>query len=187
MVGTDIDWNGRLAHLGTHGWATLENILDPDTCHTIAAWYEDEARFRSHIVMARHGFGQGEYKYFNSDLPPLIRELRSALYARLAPLANAWNEAMGVAVRFPSDHAEFIERCHAAGQTRPTPLLLRYRAGDYNCMHQDVYGEHLFPMQATFLLAEPERDFNGGEFVLVEQRPRIDRKSTRLNSSHEWI
>src|SRR2546421_4747793 len=120
-----IDWTSRLVHLGDHGWAALENILDPEQCRDIIKWYDDDARFRSHIIMARHGFGQGEYKYFNSDLPPLIRELRTASYEHLAPLANAWNEAMGVEVRFPSDHAEFIARCHAAGQTRATPLLLR--------------------------------------------------------------
>lgn len=172
-----IDWTSCLAHLADHGWATIEKVLDADQCLEIGAWYDDDARFRSHVVMARHGFGQGEYKYFSYPLPPIIAALRSCVYARLAPLADAWNETMGIAVRYPSEHAEFIARCHSAGQARPTPLLLRYTAGDYNCLHQDVYGEHIFPMQVTFLLSEAQRDFTGGEFVLVEQRPRMQSRA----------
>jgi hypothetical protein len=169
------DWDDVASHLGSYGWAVIRGVLTTDQCLELVGLYDvdTETRFRSHIVMARHGFGQGEYRYFSYPLPSLVQELRTALYARLAPVANAWNAAMGGDVRFPETHAEFLERCHAAGQTRPTPLLLRYTAGDYNCLHQDVYGEHLFPMQVTFLLASPEADFTGGEFVLVEQRPRM--------------
>ena len=169
----DFDWNDHFAQLDSRGWTRLERVLDREQCGTLASLYNDDERFRSHIVMARHGFGQGEYKYFNYPLPDVISELRTSLYAHLAPLANAWNEALGIPIPFPPTHQEFLERCHAAGQKRPTPLLLRYGAGDYNCLHQDVYGEHLFPMQITFLLSEPERDFTGGEFALVEQRPRM--------------
>jgi uncharacterized protein len=167
------DWSSVTAHLDAQGWAVIKNVLNPDECRVIAGLYDDDTRFRSHVVMARHGFGQGEYRYFHYPLPGIIAHLRSGLYARLASLANRWNEAMGLAVRYPHAHAEFIMRCHQAGQTRPTPLLLRYGAGDYNCLHQDLYGEHVFPLQVTFLLSEPERDFTGGEFVIVEQRPRM--------------
>jgi hypothetical protein len=172
-----LDWTSHFAQLGEQGWTTIDNILDADQSQAIAEWYDDDARFRSHILMARHGFGRGEYKYFNYPLPPIITTLRTELYARLAPLANTWNEAMGLSVRYPPTHAEFVARCHAASQTRPTPLLLRYQSGDYNCLHQDVYGEHVFPMQVTLLLADPERDFTGGEFVLVEQRPRMQSRA----------
>lgn len=166
-------WADVSTQLDRSGWAMAEQILTPDACRAIADLYDDDRLFRSRVDMTRHGFGRGEYKYFTYPLPDVVADLRSALYARLAPLANRWNEAMGSAVRFPDAHAEFLERCHAAGQTRPTPLLLRYGAGDYNCLHQDLYGEHVFPFQAAFLLAEPERDFTGGEFVLTEQRPRM--------------
>jgi hypothetical protein len=168
-----IAWTDVSAQLDASGWARIERILAPHECRTIADLYDDDGRFRSHVVMARHGFGRGEYKYFSYPLPDIIADLRTALYARLAPLANRWNEAMGCAVRYPEVHAEYIERCHHAGQTRPTPLLLRYGAGDYNCLHQDLYGEHVFPFQVAFLLAEPGTDFTGGEFVLTEQRPRM--------------
>jgi uncharacterized protein len=170
-----IDWADVAAHLDGHGWAVIRGVLDAEQCRDLVAMYDvdTETRFRSHILMARHGFGQGEYRYFSYPLPDLVQDLRTTLYARLAPVANAWNAATGASTRFPETHSEFVERCHAAGQRRPTPLLLRYGAGDYNCLHQDVYGEHLFPMQATFLLASPGPDFTGGEFVLVEQRPRM--------------
>ncbi len=163
--------------LASNGWGVLEHVLDADQCRALAALYDDDTHFRSHILMARHGFGRGEYKYFNYPLPSIVAELRTQLYSELAPLANAWHEALGRAVRFPAAHAEFIDRCHQAGQTRPTPLLLRYTAGDYNCLHQDLYGEHVFPMQVTFLLSQPEQDFSGGEFVLVEQRPRMQSRA----------
>jgi uncharacterized protein len=166
-------WPEVLKHLREHGWAILRNVLAAEQCRKLTAMYADERHFRSHIVMARHGFGQGEYRYFAYPLPELVQRLRTELYAQLVPVANEWNALMGLPVVFPETHAEFLERCHAAGQRRPTPLLLQYAAGDYNCLHQDVYGEHVFPMQVTFLLASPGRDFDGGEFVLVEQRPRM--------------
>jgi hypothetical protein len=167
-----IDWP-RIEHdLDADGAAVIERLLPPATCAALAALYADEARFRSRVVMARHGYGSGEYKYFAYPLPETIARLRAAIYPRLAPIANRWNEALGVGVRYPARHAEYIERCHAAGQTKPTPLLLSYSAGDYNCLHQDLYGEHVFPRQLVVLLSEPGRDFAGGEFVMTEQRPR---------------
>jgi hypothetical protein len=171
------DWDNVAADLDARGWATLAGVLDGNQCRELAELYDDDALFRSHIVMARHGFGQGEYKYLCYPLPEVVAGLRSTLYARLAPVANRWNEVLGVTQRFPLTHAEFLARCHAAGQTRPTPLLLRYGAGDYNCLHQDLYGEHVFPLQATLLLSSPECDFAGGEFVLVEQRPRMQSRA----------
>jgi hypothetical protein len=167
------DWTAASAHLDSYGWTMIAGLLTPDECRTIADLYDAPTGFRSHVVMARHGFGRGEYKYFAYPLPALVAALRTTLYERLAPLANRWNEAMGLDPRYPAAHAEFLERCHRAGQTRPTPLLLRYGAGDHNCLHQDLYGDHVFPLQVAFLLAEPERDFTGGEFVLTEQRPRM--------------
>jgi hypothetical protein len=172
-----IDWMGVGAHLDAHGWAMLEGVLSAEECQAIAGLYEGDGRFRSHIVMARHGFGQGEYKYFSYPLPDIIADLRSTVYSRLAPIANRWNEAMGIEVRYPDEHADFIERCHQAGQNRPTPLLLQYGEGDYNSLHQDLYGEHVFPLQLTFLLSKPEQDFTGGEFVLTEQRPRMQSRA----------
>jgi len=166
------------AHLDGHGWATIERFLSTHECRVIAGVYDDDSSFRSRVVMARHGFGRGEYKYFRYPLPEIIADLRAALYPRLAPIANRWNESMRVEVRYPGRHAEFLERCHQAGQTRPTPLLLRYGAGDFNALHQDLYGEHVFPLQAAFLLSEPERDFTGGELVLTEQRPRMQSRAT---------
>jgi hypothetical protein len=151
--------------------------LPRDTCNEIAALYATDALFRSRIVMGRHGFGRGEYKYFAYPLPPGIAALRAGLYPRLAGIANRWNAAMGIAVRYPEALDEFLARCHAAGQTRPTPLLLRYGPGDYNCLHQDLYGEHVFPLQVAILLSDPGRDFTGGEFVLTEQRPRMQSRA----------
>jgi hypothetical protein len=166
-----IDWTASNQHLDAHGWALLPRLLDADECSTLAGLY-DEPAFRSHVIMARHGFGRGEYKYFAYPLPQLIADLRTELYRRLAPTANRWNDALDIQPRFPETHDEYLRRCHTAGQTRPTPLLLRYGADDYNCLHQDVYGEHVFPVQVAILLSAPGVGFTGGEFVLVEQRPR---------------
>jgi len=171
------DWTGIARDLDADGFAILPALLDADACARTAALYDDARRFRSRVVMARHGFGSGEYQYFAAPLPRLVAALRTALYARLAPIANRWNEAMRIAVRYPAAHAAYLERCHAAGQTRPTPLLLRYGAGDYNCLHQDLYGEHLFPLQVAVLLSDPERDFEGGELVLTERRPRMQSRA----------
>jgi hypothetical protein len=168
-----LHWDTVAEELSAQGSAVLPRLLSPEECRGIAGWYPDDSRFRSRIVMARHGFGSGEYKYFAYPLPDLVQGFRTALYARLAPVANLWNELMGIALRYPAEHAEFLEACHAAGQARPTPLLLRYEPGDYNCLHQDLYGELAFPLQVAFLLTEPGRDHSGGEFVLTEQRPRM--------------
>jgi hypothetical protein len=172
-----IDWSAASAHLDGHGWATMAGILTAAECQAIADLYSDDRRFRSHVIMARHGFGRGEYKYLSYPLPAIVAELRTALYPRLVPIANRWNESMGLAARFPNEHAEFLERCRRAGQSRPTPLLLRYQAGDYNALHQDVYGEQVFPLQVAFLLSEPGTDFAGGEFVMTEQRPRMQSRA----------
>ena len=171
------DWPGLLKHLDTYGWAMFENLLTAAESETIAGLYDEERHFRSRVVMAQHGFGRGEYKYFSYPLPELVARLRSSLYPWLAPVANRWNEAMGSRVRYPDTHAAFIERCHKAGQTRPTPLLLRYTKDDYNALHQDLYGEHVFPLQIAILLSQPETDFTGGEFVLIEQRPRMQSRA----------
>ena len=172
-----LDWTQLEADLDTDGWAIVPGALAPGQCATLSGLYERDDAFRSRVVMARHGFGRGEYKYFSYPLPPIVAELRTSLYPRLSAVANRWNEAMGIAVTFPDDHRSFLERCHRAGQTKPTPLLLTYAEGDYNCLHQDVYGEHLFPLQVAFLLSEPGRDFDGGEFVLTEQRPRMQSRA----------
>ncbi|HET6579029.1 MAG TPA: 2OG-Fe(II) oxygenase [Gemmatimonadales bacterium] len=171
------DWGTLGAQLDAHGWALLEGVLSADECRALAGLYQEAGHFRSHVVMARHGFGRGEYKYFAYPLPQLIADLRTALYPRLAPIADRWNEAMGTGVRYPAGHAEFLARCHAAGQTRPTPLLLQYGQDDFNALHQDVYGEHVFPFQVVFLLSRPGKDFEGGEFVLTEQRPRMQSRA----------
>jgi hypothetical protein len=168
-----IDWAQATHELDAQGCAVLKGLLSPDESRELAALYPDDSHFRSRIVMGRHGFGRGEYKYFAYPLPPVIAELRPSLYARLRDVANRWNEAMGIDIRYPETHDAFLRRCHAAGQTRATPLLLQYEAGDYNCLHQDLYGEHVFPLQVAILLSEPGRDFTGGEFVLTEQRPRM--------------
>nr|WP_230983251.1 2OG-Fe(II) oxygenase [Inquilinus limosus] len=156
-----------------HGAAVLPALLSPEECRTVAALYPEDKPFRSRVVMARHGFGRGEYRYFAYPLPAPIAGLRAALYPRLAPVANDWNARMGIATRYPERHEAFLEACHAAGQTRPTPLLLQYEPGDFNCLHQDLYGDLAFPLQVAILLSEPGRDFTGGEFVLTEQRPRM--------------
>ena len=168
-----LDWECISRDLDAQGSALLERVLCADECQALAELYSVNDLFRSHVVMARHGFGRGEYKYFSYPLPEIIEEVRTALYPRLAPIANRWNTAMGNAVRYPEKHADFIRRCHDAGQLRPTPLLLQYGEGDYNCLHQDLYGEHVFPIQVAILLSEPGKDFTGGEFVLTEQRPRM--------------
>lgn len=172
-----MDWQEIGAALDEQGCAILPGVLSAGECRELAGCYGDDGIFRSRIVMARHGFGRGEYKYFAYPLPDPVAALRTALYPPLAAVANRWNEAMGIDVRYPSDHAAFLDRCHKAGQTRPTPLLLRYGEGDYNCLHQDLYGEHVFPLQVAFLLSEPGRDFTGGEFVLTEQRPRMQSRA----------
>jgi uncharacterized protein len=170
---TKYNWPGIAEHLDAHGWATLPRLLTSTETDALASLYDEDRLFRSHVVMARHGFGRGEYKYFKYPLPEKLSELRTSLYPQLVPIANRWNEMMGIDVRYPAAHAEFITRCHDAGQTRPTPLLLQYGEGDFNALHQDVYGDHMFPLQVMVLLSEPERDFTGGEFVLTEQRPRM--------------
>jgi hypothetical protein len=168
-----LDWQLIRKDLDEQGSAILPSVLSAKECRALASLYPDEGSFRNRIVMARHGFGRGEYKYFCYPLPDVIQGLRTALYRRLAPVANQWNLTMGIDVRYPKEHADFVQRCHDAGQLRPTTLLLQYAAGDYNCLHQDLYGEHVFPIQVAFLLSEPGGDFTGGEFVLTEQRPRM--------------
>nr|WP_255672131.1 2OG-Fe(II) oxygenase [Corallococcus sp. AS-1-6] len=163
--------------MDARGCAVLEQLLTPDECEALALLYDLDDAFRSRVVMARHGFGRGEYKYFDHPLPELVTKLRTALYPHLVPIANRWNTAMGIDVRYPDAHADFLARCHEAGQVRPTPLLLRYGVDDYNCLHQDLYGEHVFPLQVAILLSEPGRDFTGGEFVLTEQRPRMQSRA----------
>ncbi len=167
------DWGRISQDLDAQGSALLERILSADECQALADLYPEDGLFRSHVVMARHGFGRGEYKYFSYPLPEIIAGLRTTLYSRLAPIANRWNTAMGIEIRYPETHSDFIRRCHDAGQVKPTPLLLQYGEGDYNCLHQDLYGEHVFPIQVAILLSEPGKDFSGGEFVLTEQRPRM--------------
>jgi hypothetical protein len=175
-----IDWPRVEADLDAHGAATIPRLLAPAQCAALAALYTRDDAFRSRVVMARHGFGQGEYRYFCYPLPWLVEQLRRRAYAHLAPIANRWHDAMGLPARFPARHEAFIARCHAAGQIKPTPLLLRYQAGDYNCLHQDLYGEHVFPLQLVVLLSEPGRDFAGGEFVMTEQRPRMQTRAMVL-------
>jgi len=168
-----LDWASVSTHLDANGWAMIDALLTDGECHEIADLYVNDGIFRSRVVMARHGFGRGEYKYFAYPLPDIVAHLRHAFYPQLAPIANRWNASMGINVRYPDAHADFIKRCHQAGQERPTPLLLQYGTEDYNCLHQDLYGEHVFPLQVAILLSEPGEDFTGGEFVLTEQRPRM--------------
>jgi len=169
----NFDWESIETDLASYGCALLPAALLPDECRGLKASYSDQRLFRSRVIMARHGFGRGEYGYFAYPLPELVAELRRGLYPPLAEIANRWNDALGLAARFPPEHEAFLERCHAAGQQRPTPLLLQYGEGDYNCLHQDLYGEHVFPLQVAILLSAPVDDFTGGEFVLTEQRPRM--------------
>jgi hypothetical protein len=166
-------WPEIEQQVDAHGCALISGLLDKSECEALTALYSEDTPFRSRVVMARHGFGRGEYKYFDYPLPSKVSELRTELYPQLARIANRWSTALRSDVTFPDIHAQYLARCHAAGQTRPTPLVLKYDAGDYNCLHQDLYGEHVFPLQLAVLLNEPERDFTGGEFVLTEQRPRM--------------
>jgi hypothetical protein len=171
------DWNALAEELDGYGCAVIEKLLTSEECANVAALYPHEEHFRSHVLMARHGFGKGEYRYFKYPLPDLLGGLRTALYPRLAVVANQWNERMSIEQRYPQTHAEFLKLCHDAGQARPTPLLLQYVPGDFNCLHQDLYGDLAFPIQVAILLSEPGRDFTGGEFVLTEQRPRMQSRA----------
>jgi uncharacterized protein len=172
-----LDWVRLAADLDAYGCATTPALLTPEDCAALAASYDSDALFRSRVIMARHGFGRGEYKYFTYPLPDVIAALRASLYPGLAAIANRWNEAMRIAVRYPDEHEAYLARCRKAGQPKPTPLLLQYGPGDYNCLHQDIYGEHVFPLQATVLLSRPGVDFAGGAFVLTEQRPRMQSRA----------
>jgi len=172
-----LDWQQITKDLDGYGNAVLPAILSSPECDALAALYSDETRFRSRVVMERHNFGRGQYQYFRYPLPENISALRTSFYARLQPLANRWNEVMGIDLRYPPQHADYLRRCHEAGQLRPTPLLLEYGPGDFNCLHQDLYGDQVFPFQVTLLLSDPGRDFTGGEFVLTEQRPRMQSRA----------
>ncbi len=168
-----LDWKRLAGELDATGNALVEKVLTPAECQALAGFYTAESSFRSRVIMGRHGFGRGEYQYFAYPLPEIVAALRAAFYPHLVPVANRWNEQMGIGITYPEDHAAFLARCRAAGQDRPTPLLLQYEAGDYNCLHQDLYGEHVFPLQVAILLSQPGVDFTGGEFVMTEQRPRM--------------
>jgi hypothetical protein len=172
-----IDWEVLSEDLDEHGCVTISNLLTPEECRALAALYEMDDVFRSQVIMSRHGFGRGEYKYFQYPLPKMVEQLRTSLYSHLRHIANRWNEAMDIDVVYPPAHSDYVARCHAAGQARPTPLMLKYEPGDYNCLHQDLYGEHVFPLQVAILLSAPGRDFAGGEFVLTEQRPRMQSRA----------
>ncbi len=172
-----LDWTRIEDDLDARGCAVVPGLLTAEACAALACEYDRDAPFRSRVVMSRHGYGRGEYRYFAYPLPDAVAQLRTRLYPPLAEIANRWNAAMGLEPRFPPEHSALLERCHAAGQTRPTPLLLRYEDGDYNCLHQDIYGEEVFPLQATVLLSAPGADFTGGEFVLTEQRPRMQSRA----------
>jgi hypothetical protein len=174
------DWTAFGEELDKHGAAVVESLLTVDECRKLAQSYSDDGPFRSRVIMSRHGFGRGEYKYFAYPLPPLVAYLREALYPPLAKIANRWNEALSEMARFPEEHAAFVARCYKSGQRRPTPLLLQYGEGDYNCLHQDIYGALVFPLQVAVLLSEPGKDFSGGEFVLTEQRPRMQSRAEVL-------
>ena len=172
-----LDWTRIARELDAHGYAIAKGLIESDSCSGLTDSYDHDALFRSRVVMARHGYGSGEYRYFAYPLPEMVARLRGGLYPSLAGIANDWNEAMGLDQRFPCEHGQWLQRCREAGQLRPTPLLLRYEAGDYNCLHQDLYGEAVFPLQATVLLSRPGEDFTGGEFVLTEQRPRMQSRA----------
>lgn len=172
-----IDWTDIARTLDEDGATIMRGLLGPKDCVAVSHLYDDDGAFRSRVVMSRHGFGRGEYKYFAYPLPDIVGRLRASLYPPLADIANRWNTALGITVRFPRSHDDFLKRCHETGQTKPTPLLLRYGEGDYNCLHQDIYGENVFPLQVAILLSEPEHDFTGGEFVLTEQRPRMQSRA----------
>lgn len=174
---TGLDWTAIAEALDAEGFAVLPGVLDAAECATLAGRYEEDKRFRSRVIMARHGYGRGEYRYFAYPLPRIVAGLRSAFYPPLRDIANRWNATMGIETRYPETHAAYLDRCHAEGQTRPTPLLLKYEADDYNCLHQDLYGELVFPLQLAFLLSKPDRDFTGGEFVMTEQRPRMQSRA----------
>jgi hypothetical protein len=172
-----LDWSRIASDIDVHGPAVVGPLLTARECGELVGFYDSQGLFRSRVVMAKHGFGRGEYQYFSYPLPSLISELRTALYSPLATIANRWNETMGLDIRYPRMHKAFLDRCHLDGQTKPTPLILRYGEGDYNALHQDLYGDHVFPFQVAFLLAKPEIDFTGGEFVLTEQRPRMQSRA----------
>lgn len=173
MTVEDISWEQVSHDLDAEGNAIIKGILSSAECDEVRALYQETKLFRSEVIMERHGFGRGEYRYFKYALPDLIASLRTSLYPQLVPIANRWNEALGIDVRYPATHADYIRRCHQAGQIKPTPLILKYGPDDYNCLHQDLYGEHIFPLQVAVLLSEPDQDFTGGEFVMTEQRPRM--------------
>jgi uncharacterized protein len=172
-----LDWDAMTTDMDKYGATIVKSVLNPEECGTLASMYEREDIFRSTVVMARHGFGRGEYKYWSYPLPKIVNDLRTSLYSPLAAVANRWNMSMKIDVNYPETHAEYLEKCHQAGQTRPTPLLLSYNEGDWNALHQDVYGENVFPIQVAFLLSMPGKDFTGGEFVLTEQRPRMQSRA----------
>ncbi|MDY7562377.1 2OG-Fe(II) oxygenase [Pseudomonas sp. 10B1] len=171
-------WSEHLHRVNDHGFTVIKALLPPDSCRRLIDFYPQDHRFRSCINMKRHGFGSGEYKYFAYPLPQPVATLRSSFYTRLVPLANYWNEKLGIENRYPESHEVFVSQCHRANQTRPTPLLLRYGVGDYNCLHRDLYGDTLFPVQMTILLSKPNDDFSGGEFVITEQRPRMQSRAS---------
>jgi hypothetical protein len=174
----EIDWDRVAADLDVQGFAVIEGLLGAGECSDLLSLYRDDALFRRHVIMDQHGYGRGEYKYFAYPVPGIVGQLRSLAYPRLARVANRWSEQLGSGIRYPATLDQFLERCHDAGQLRPTPLLLKYGPGDFNCLHQDLYGEHAFPLQMAILLEEPGRSFTGGEFVLVEQRPRMQSRAT---------
>jgi hypothetical protein len=173
-----LDWPALTQQLDADGHALIPGLLDRAQCETLRVLYDQDAPFRSRVVMARHNFGLGEYRYFAYPLPALLQELRQAFFPSLRAIANSWQERMGTGIQYLPEHADFLAQCHAAGQHRPTPLLLRYRAGDYNCLHQDLYGELAFPLQVAILLSRPGEEFTGGEFVLTEQRPRMQSRAS---------